>query len=68
MHILSICLRLFFYIKVDSGFPDLGLREGILKVTGESLGGQRGEPKGGAERGRSVPSFALVPTRKVVSK
>ena len=54
MHIFSIYLRLFFYIKVDSGFPDIGLREGILKVTGESLRGQKGEPKGGAERGRSL--------------
>ena len=42
-------LRLFFYIKVDSGFPDIGLREGILKVTGESLGGQMGEQKGGVK-------------------
>ena len=51
MHIFSIYLRLFFYIKVDSGFPDLDLREGVLEATGESLGGQKGEPKGGAKRG-----------------
>ena len=54
MHIFSIYLRLFFYIKVDSGFPDWDLREGVLEATGESLGGQKGEPKGGAIRGRSL--------------
>ena len=51
MHIFSIDLILFFYIKVDSGFPDWDLREGVLEATGESLGGQKGEPKGGAKRG-----------------
>ena len=55
MHIFSIYLRLFFYIKVDSEFPDWDLREGLLEATveslGESLGGQKGEPKGGAKRG-----------------
>ena len=51
MHIFSIYLRLFFYIKVDSGFPDWDLREGVLEDTRESLGGQKGEPKGGAKRG-----------------
>ena len=54
MHIFSIYLRLFFYIKVDSGFPDWDLREGVLEATGESLGGQKGEPKGKAKRGRSL--------------
>ena len=69
MHIFSIYLRLFFYIKVDSGFPDWDLREGVLEATGESLGGQKGEPKGGAKRGSlkgEIPSFALFPTRKVL--
>ena len=51
MHIFSIYLRLFFYIKVDSGFPDWDLREGVLEATGESLGAQKGEPKGRAKRG-----------------
>ena len=51
MHIFSIYLRLFFYIKVDSGFPDWDLREGVLEATGESLGGQKGDPKGRAKRG-----------------
>ena len=51
MHIFSIYLRLFFYIKVDSGFPDWDLREGVLEATGESLGAQKGEPKGIAKRG-----------------
>ena len=51
MHIFSIYLRLFFYIKVDSGFPDWDLREGVLEDTRESLGGQKGEPKGWAKRG-----------------
>ena len=69
MHIFSIYLRLSFYIKVDSEFPDWDLREGLLEVTGESLGGQKGEPKGGAKKGSlkwEIPSFALFPTRKVL--